>query len=71
MKLIEAFCWELGVKWGKSMRQEVREGKLHCGQFGGLPGRDCKSHKFIEEIRFDHSILMIFPFANFANDATA
>ena len=60
-----------GAKWGASMRAAVRERTLHQGQFGGLPGRDCTSLTFFEEIRYDYSAITRYPFTNFDNDATA
>ena len=60
-----------GAQWGSSMRTAVRDRTLHQGQFGGLPGRDCTSLTFFEELRFDYSAITRFPFTNFDNDATA
>ena len=60
-----------GAKWGASMRAAVRDRTLHQGQFGGLPGRDCTSLTFFEEIRYDYSAITRYPFTNFDNDATA
>jgi hypothetical protein len=63
------FLW--GAKWGKAMRTAVKEKTLHTGQYGGLPGRDCTSLTYLEELRFDYSLLTRQSFANFDNDATA
>ena len=60
-----------GAKWGASMRTAVRDRTLHQGQFGGLPGRDCTSLTFFEEIRYDYFAITRYPFTNFDNDATA
>ena len=60
-----------GEKWSKSMRKAVNEKTLHPGQFGGLPGRDCTSLTFLEEVRLEYSVLTRYPFSNFDNDATA
>ena len=51
------------------MRAAVNEKTLYPGQFGGLPGRDCTSLTFLEELRFEYSTLTRFPFANFDNDS--
>jgi hypothetical protein len=63
------FLW--GAKWGKAMRTAVKERTLHQGQYGGLPGRDCTSLTYLEELRFDYAALTRVSFANFDNDATA
>jgi hypothetical protein len=63
------FLW--GAKWGKAMRTAVKEKTLHQGQYGGLPGRDCTSLTYLEELRFDYAALTRVSFANFDNDATA
>jgi hypothetical protein len=63
------FLW--GAKWGKAMKEAVKEKSLHQGQYGGLPGRDCTSLTYLEEIRLDYSLITRFSFANFDNDATA
>jgi hypothetical protein len=63
------FLW--GAKWGKAMNTAVKEKSLHQGQYGGLPGRDCTSLTYLEELRFDYSLITRFSFANFDNDATA
>ena len=60
-----------GEKWSKSMRKAVNEKTLHPGQFGGLPGRDCTSLTFLEEVRLEYSVLTRYPFSNFDNDASA
>ena len=63
------FLW--GAKWGQGMRKAVKDKTLHQGQYGGLPGRDCTSLTYLEELRFDYSLLTRYSFANFDNDATA
>jgi len=63
------FLW--GAKWGKAMKKAVKTKTLHQGQYGGLPGRDCTSLTYLEEIRLDYSLITRFSFANFDNDATA
>ena len=63
------FLW--GAKWGKAMKDAVKDKKLHQGQYGGLPGRDCTSLTYLEELRLDYSLLTRYSFANFDNDATA
>ena len=63
------FLW--GAKWGGAMRKAVKEKTLHQGQYGGLPGRDCTSLTYLEELRFDYAALTRVTFANFDNDATA
>ena len=63
------FLW--GIKWGQAMKKAVKEKSLHQGQYGGLPGRDCTSLTYLEELRFDYSTLTRYPLANFDNDATA
>ena len=50
-----ALMW--GVKWGASMRNSVNDQTIHCGQYGGLPGRDCTTITFLEEARLDYSTL--------------
>ena len=47
----------------------MRNKTLHQGQYGGLPGRDCSSVCFLEELRFDYADFTHFPIANFDNDA--
>ena len=63
------FLW--GAKWGTAMKAAVKDKKLHQGQYGGLPGRDCTSLTYLEELRLDYSLLTRYSFANFDNDATA
>ena len=60
-----------GEKWGKCLRKAVSDKTLNSGQFGGLPGRDCTSITFLEEVRLEYSNLTRFPFSNFDNDASA
>merc|ERR1711884_655074 len=60
-----------GAKWGKSMKNAVQENTLHPGQYGGLPGRDCTSVTFFEELPYEYARLTRYPFSNFDNDATA
>jgi hypothetical protein len=60
-----------GVKWREGMHTALRKKALHQGQYGGLPGRDCTSLTYLEELRFDYSKLTRFSVANFDNDATA
>ena len=59
------------AKWGKAKKTAVKEKKLYPGQYGGLPGRDCTSLTYLEEFRFDSSLMTRHSFANFDNDATA
>jgi hypothetical protein len=59
------FLW--GAKWGQSMRKAVRDKTLHQGQYGGL----CTSLTYLEELRFDYSLLTRYSLANFDNNATA
>ncbi|OEU15138.1 hypothetical protein FRACYDRAFT_239817 [Fragilariopsis cylindrus CCMP1102] len=60
-----------GVKWRQGMRKAVKNKTLHTGQYGGLPGRDCTSLTYLEELRLDYSLLTRYSLANFDNDATA
>jgi hypothetical protein len=60
-----------GVKWREGMHKALKTKALHQGQYGGLPGRDCTSLTYLEELRFDYSKLTRYPVANFDNDATA
>jgi hypothetical protein len=60
-----------GVKWREGMHKALKTKALHQGQYGGLPGRDCTSLTYLEELRFDYSKLTRYPVANFGNDATA
>jgi hypothetical protein len=53
------------------MYKALKTKSLHQGQYGGLPGRDCTSLTYLEELRFDYSKLTRYPVANFDNDATA
>jgi hypothetical protein len=53
----------LGAKWGKSMKTAVKDRSLHQGQYGGLPGRDCTSLTYLEELRLDYSLITRFSFA--------
>ena len=39
-----------GEHWKRAMREAVDRKTLHQGQFGGLPGRDCTSVCFMEEL---------------------
>jgi hypothetical protein len=59
-----------GVKWRQGMRKAIKNKTLHTGQYGGLPGRDCTSLTYLEELRLDYSLLTRFSVANFDNDAT-
>ena len=61
----------LGVKWRTVMQNAVQQKTLHQGQYGGLPGRDCTSLTYLEELRFDCAALTRRSLANFDNDATA
>jgi hypothetical protein len=63
------FIW--GAKWGKAMKKAVKDKSLHQGKYGGLPGRDCTSLTYLEELRFDYSLITRFSSANFDNDAAA
>jgi hypothetical protein len=60
-----------GVKWREGMHKALKTKALHQGQYGGLPGRDCTSLIYLEELRFDYSKLTRYSVANFNNDATA
>jgi hypothetical protein len=60
-----------GVKWREGMHTALKTKSLHQGQYGGLPGRDCTSLTYLEELRFDYSKLTRYPVANFDNDAAA
>jgi hypothetical protein len=60
-----------GVKWREGMHKALKTKALHQGQYGGLPGRDCTSLTYLEELRFDYSKLTRYSVANFDNDATA
>jgi hypothetical protein len=61
----------LGIKWRLGMHNALRQKTLHQGQYGGLPGRDCTSLTYLEELRFNYSGLTRRSLANFDNDATA
>jgi hypothetical protein len=63
------FLW--GAKWGKAMKKAVKDKSLHQGQYDGLPGRDCTSLTYLEELRFDYLLITRFSLANFDNDAAA
>jgi hypothetical protein len=39
-----------GVKWREGMHNALRTKSLHQGQYGGLPGRDCTSLTYLEEL---------------------
>ena len=60
-----------GVKWREGMHTALKTKALHQGQYGGLPGRDCTSLTYLEELRFDYAKLTRYPLANFDNDAAA
>jgi hypothetical protein len=60
-----------GVKWREGMHKAIKTKSLHQGQYGGLPGRDCTSLTYLEELRFDYSKLTRYPVANFDNDVTS
>ena len=60
-----------GVKWREGMQKSLKSKSLHQGQYGGLPGRDCTSLTYLEELRFDYCRLTRYPVANFDNDAAA
>jgi hypothetical protein len=62
------FLW--GAKWGQGIGKAVKDKTLHQGQYGGLPGRDCTSLTYLEELRFDYSLLTRYSLANFDNDVT-
>ncbi|OEU08199.1 hypothetical protein FRACYDRAFT_249987 [Fragilariopsis cylindrus CCMP1102] len=53
------------------MQKSLKSKSLHQGQYGGLPGRDCTSLTYLEELRFDYCRLTRYPVANFDNDAAA
>jgi hypothetical protein len=60
-----------GVKWRQGMRKAIKNKTLHTGQYGRLPGRDCTSLTYLEELRLDYSLLTRFSVANFDNNAIA
>jgi hypothetical protein len=60
-----------GVKWREGMHKALKTKALHQGQYRGLPGRDCTSLTYLEELRVDYSKLTRYPVANFDNDATS
>jgi hypothetical protein len=60
-----------GVKWREGMHKALKTKSLHQGQYGGLPGRDCTSLTYLEELRFDYSNITRYPVVNFDNDATS
>jgi hypothetical protein len=60
-----------GVKWRERMHKALKIKPLHQGQYLGLPGRDCTSLTYLEELRFYYSKLTRYTVANFDNDATA
>jgi hypothetical protein len=60
----------LRIKWRLGMHNALRQKTLHQGQYGGLPGRDCTSLTYLEELRFDYSALTRQSLANFDNDTT-
>ena len=53
------------------MSEARRQGTLHLSQYGGCPGRDCKSVTLNEELRRDYSLLTRTPMGSIENDATA
>ena len=44
-----------GVYWRRAMYNAVNKQTLHQGQYGGLPGRDCATVCFMEELRYEFS----------------
>ena len=75
LRIIYLYKADMSLMWGehcrRAMRQAVDARSLHQGQFGGLPGRDCTSVCFMEELRFEYATLTRFPMAHFDNDAAA
>lgn len=60
-----------GVFWQRAIKRAVNERTFHQGQYSGLPGRDCTSVCFMEELRFEFCEHTRFPMVNFDNDAAS
>ena len=61
----------MGNKWIQALLHAQKQQTLHLGQYDRLPGNNCTSITFLEEIRLDYSRVTQTPFANFYNNAAA
>ena len=61
----------LGAKWRATVQKGSKEKTLHCGQYGGCPGRQAQTVTLMEELRRDYSLLTRTPYTNFDSDASA
>ena len=59
----------LGLKLKEAIHLSSKHNTVHCGQFGGRPGRDPTMITLLEELRLDYSPMTWTPFVNFNQDA--
>ena len=59
----------LGLKWKEAIHLASKNNIVHCGQFGGRPGRDPTTITLLKELRLDYSHMTWNSFLNFDHDA--
>ena len=45
----------LGLKWKEVIHLASKNNTVHCGQFGGHPGRDPTTITLLEELQLDYA----------------
>ena len=61
----------LAVKWRQLIQHAEKSGTINEGLFGGRPGREAQSLTFLEELKYDISILTRRTLFHFDNDAAS
>ncbi len=61
----------LAVKWRQLIQHAEMTNTINEGLFGGRPGREAQSLTFLEELKYDLSILTRRTLFHFDNDAAS
>ena len=61
----------LAIKWRQLIQSAEMSGSINEGLFGGRPGREAQSLTFLEELKYDLSILTRRTLFHFDNDAAS
>jgi hypothetical protein len=61
----------LAIKWRQLIQHAEMSGTINEGLFGGRPGREAQSLTFLEELKYDLSILTRRTLFHFDNDAAS
>ena len=61
----------LAIKWRQLIQSAEKSGSINEGLFGGRPGREAQSLTFLEELKYDISILTRRTLFHFDNDAAS